>query len=216
MCTHRRHPRAESELSDMPAKNQDLHGSVPDASPVALVIIDMINDLEFEGGAKLLRPALVAARAIAALKNKARACGIPVIYANDNFGRWRSDFRQTVAHCLEDDVRGQPLAELLAPDPEDYFVLKSKHSAFYWTSLELLLNYLKAKRVVLTGVTGDMCVLLTAADAFMRDLEIYVPQDCIASISASENRKALHYIERVFHADTRISMKLDLAKLKRR
>jgi nicotinamidase-related amidase len=198
----------------MPAKNDNLHGSVPDASRVALVIIDMINDLEFEGGDKLLGPALGAARAIAALKQQARTHGVPVIYANDNFGRWRSDFRQTVAHCLEDDVRGRPLAELLHPDAEDYFVLKAKHSAFYWTTLELLLDYLKAERVVLTGISGDMCVLLTAADAFMRDLEVYVPQDCTASVSAAENRKALDYIERVFHADTRISSELDLAQLK--
>jgi nicotinamidase-related amidase len=198
----------------MPEKNSNLHGSVPDASCVALVIIDMINDLEFEGGDKLLEPALGAARAIAALKEEARAQGIPVIYANDNFGRWRSDFRQTVAHCLEDNVRGRPLAELLHPDTEDYFVLKAKHSAFYWTTLELLLDYLKATRVVLTGITGDMCVLLTAADAYMRDLEVYVPQDCTASVSAAENRKALDYIGRVFHAETRISTELDLAKLK--
>jgi nicotinamidase-related amidase len=200
----------------MRAKNHDLHGSVPDASRTALVIIDMINDLEFDGGDRLFRPALRAARAIAALKRKARKHGIPVIYANDNFGRWRSDFRQTVAHCLEEDVRGRPLAELLQPDPEDYFVLKAKHSAFYWTTLELLLNYLKAERVVLTGITGDMCVLLTAADAFMRDLQVYVPEDCLASISVQENRKALQYIKRVFHADTRPSPGLNLARLKRR
>lgn len=199
----------------MPAKNQSLHGSVPDSSPVALILIDLINDLEFEGGAKLLKPALRAARAVAALKQKARRRGIPVIYANDNFGRWRSDFRQTVAHCLEDGVRGQPIVELLKPDPEDYFVLKAKHSAFYWTTLELLLDYLKAKRVVLTGISGDMCVLLSAADAFMRDLEVYVPQDCMASISPAENKKALQYMERVFHADIRPSAKLDFAKLQR-
>ncbi|MES2561892.1 MAG: isochorismatase family cysteine hydrolase [Pseudomonadota bacterium] len=200
----------------MAAKNRDLHGSVPDASRIALVIIDMINDLEFDGGDRLLKPALRAARAIAALKRKARKHGIPVIYANDNFGRWRSDFRQTVAHCLDEDVRGRPLAELLLPEPQDYFVLKAKHSAFYWTTLELLLYYLKAERVVLTGITGDMCVLLTAADAFMRDLKIYTPADCIASISATENTNALQYMKRVLHADTRPSRELNLARLKRR
>jgi nicotinamidase-related amidase len=200
----------------MPAKNHDLHGNVPDTSPVALVLIDLINDLEFEGGDKLLRPALRAGRAIAALKEKARKRGIPVIYANDNFGRWRSDFRETVTHCLEGRVRGRPLVELLKPEREDYFVLKTKHSAFYATTLELLLQYIKAKRLVLTGVSADMCVLLTAADAFLRDYEIYVPRDCTASISAADHRKALQYMERVFDADTRESTRLDLAKLRRR
>ena len=200
----------------MPAKNQDLHGNVPDTSPVVLILIDLINDLEFDGGAKLLKPAVRAAEAVAALKAKARARGVPVIYANDNFGRWRSDFRQTVEHVLEDGVRGQRLAELLKPEHDDYFVLKTKHSAFYATTLELLLQYLKAKRVVLTGVSGDMCVLLSAADAYMRDFEIYVPEDCIASISPAENRKALQYMARVFKADTRASKKIDFAKLRKR
>ena len=200
----------------MAAKNPDLDGNVPDSSPVALILIDVINDLEFEGGDTLLRPALRAARRIAALKTKALRRRIPVIYANDNFGRWRSDFRQAVKHCLDDGVRGQPLAELLQPEPEDYFVLKVKHSAFYSTALELMLDYLKAKRVVLTGLSADMCVLLTAADAYMRDFEIYVPSDCVASISAAESRKALQYMARVFRADTRPSGKLDLTRLARR
>jgi nicotinamidase-related amidase len=212
---NRRHRHDAHEALPMPAKNHDLHGNVPDTCPVALVLIDLINDLEFEGGAKLLAPALKAAKAIAALKQKARRRGIPVIYANDNFGRWRSDFRETVTHCLEDGVRGRPLVELLKPEAEDYFVLKTKHSAFYATTLDLLLKYIKAKRLILTGVSGDMCVLLTAADAFLRDYEIWVPRDCIASISAAENRKALQYIERVFHADTRESTKLDLVKMRR-
>jgi nicotinamidase-related amidase len=199
----------------MPAKNPDLHGNVPDTCPVALVLIDMINDLEFEGGAKLLRAAVRAAEHIAALKEKAAARGIPVIYANDNFGRWRSDFREAVRHCLEDGVRGEPLATLLKPGEDDYFVLKTKHSAFYSTTLELLLEYLQARRVILTGVATDACVLMTAADAYMRDLEIFVPSDCVAAQSAAENRKALEYLARVFHADTRASAKLDLTKLRR-
>jgi nicotinamidase-related amidase len=200
----------------MPARNPDLNGNVPDSSPVALVVIDMINDLEFEGGGKLLKPAVRAAGRIAALKEKAAARGIPVIYANDNFGRWRSDFREAVRHCVEDGVRGEPLAMRLKPREEDYFVLKTKHSAFYSTALELLLEYLTAKRVILTGLATDACVLMSAADAYMRDLEIYVPQDCVATQSATEHRKALEYMARMFRADTRPSAKLDLAKLKRR
>ncbi|MGZ5232048.1 MAG: cysteine hydrolase family protein [Burkholderiales bacterium] len=200
----------------MPAKNLDLHGNVPDSSPVVLVLIDVINDLEFDGGDKLLKHALPAARRIASLKANARKRRIPVIYANDNFGRWRSDFRQVVEHCLVDGVSGQAVAEILKPGPEDYFVLKPKHSAFYSTTMDLLLQYLQAKRIVLTGLTGDMCVLFTAADAYLRDYELTVPQDCVASQSAAENRKALQYIARVFKADTRSSTSLDLGRLRRR
>src|ERR1700704_5007501 len=108
----------------MPEKNKDLHGSAPDKSAVALLLIDVINDLEFPEGDQLLRYALPMAQRIAALKERARREGVPVLYINDNFGRWRSDFTAQVKHCLEDGVRGRPVVDLLRPDEDDYFVLK--------------------------------------------------------------------------------------------
>jgi nicotinamidase-related amidase len=200
----------------MPARSHDLHGNAPDTCAAALLLIDVINDLEFPGGRALVKTAVPAARRIAALKRRARKAGIPVIYANDNFGRWRSDFSEVVEHCLRDDVRGRPLAELLAPEREDYFVLKPKHSAFFSTTLATLLKYLKVERLVLTGFAGDACVLISAVEAFMRDFELFVPADCIASKSPAENRRALAYMARVLHADTRAAARLNLAALRRR
>jgi nicotinamidase-related amidase len=197
----------------MPARSSDLHGNAPDTCPVALVLIDVINDLEFPGGRELLRTALPAASRIARLAHRAREAAIPVIYANDNFGRWRSDFREVVEHCLRDDVRGRPIVELLAPKREDYFVLKPKHSAFYSTTLATLLAYLEVKRLVLTGFAGEACVLVSAADAYMHDFQIFVPSDCTASRAPANNRQALAYMARVLHADTRSSARLDLRKL---
>jgi nicotinamidase-related amidase len=193
--------------------NPDLHGNAPDNSPAALLIIDMINDLEFEDGDRLKQPALAAARQIAELKRRAKAEGMAVIYCNDNFGRWRSDFREVVERVLHDDVRGEPLAELLVPDHDDYFVLKPKHSAFFETTLETLLRYLGVKRLVLTGITGDICVLITASDAYMRDYEIYVPVDCTASVETAENEHALDYMQRVLKAETMCAAQLDVQKL---
>jgi nicotinamidase-related amidase len=200
----------------MARKNNSLHGNAPDTCPVALLVIDMINDLEFDGGQKLLPGALRAARRISALKRRARAAGVPVIYTNDNFGRWRSDFREAVDHCLHDGVRGQPLAELLRPEKDDYFVLKPKHSGFYATTLDTLLEYLGAERLVLVGVNGDTCVLATAMDAYLRDFELYVPRDCTSSTSGAGNRSALAYMKRMLDADTRPAAQLDIARLVRR
>ena len=197
----------------MTENNGDLHGSAPDDSRAALLIIDMINDLEFEDGEALEGPALAAAERIAALKERARAAGMAIIYANDNFGRWRSDFREVVDRVLHDGVRGEPLALLLAPEADDYFVLKPKHSAFFETTLETLLRYLGAKRLIITGITGDICVLITASDAYMRDYEIYVPVDCTASVTAEENEHAMSYIERVLKAEICTSDQLDIARL---
>jgi nicotinamidase-related amidase len=123
-------------------KSENLDGSAPDQSEIALILIDVINDLEFEGGEQLFRSAVRAAKNIARLKERAHRARVPVIYVNDNFGRWRSDFKRIVTHCLQDDVRGRPIAELLQPDEDDYFVLKPKHSGFFSTTLELLLEHL--------------------------------------------------------------------------
>jgi nicotinamidase-related amidase len=200
----------------MPAKNDDLHGNVPDDCAAALLIIDVINDLEFEGGDELLKHALPAAERIAMLKRRAKQSGLPAVYVNDNFGKWQSDFRKQVAHCLEDGVRGEPIARLLAPAEDDYFVLKPKHSGFYSTTLDTLLDYLKTETLILTGLTGDFCVLFTANDAYLRDFHLFVPSDCVASIDPAENDHALRQMKRVLKADIRPSAELDLAELARK
>jgi len=191
----------------------DLYGAAPDKSPVALLLIDVINDFEFEDGAALLEHAAPAAEAIAALKRRARALGIPAIYVNDNFGRWKSDFQSLVRHCLEDGVRGASFVRCLQPDVEDYFVLKPKHSGFFETPLQLLLQYLGARAVILTGLTTNICVLFTANDVYMRDLELYVPRDCAAAVREEEHAYALEQIEIVLKADTSPSTALDLEKM---
>jgi nicotinamidase-related amidase len=173
----------------------------PDRSDTALVLIDVINDLEFDGGEALLRYAMPMAERIAALKARAKEAGIPVIYANDNFGRWRSDFRKLVRECLEQPVRGQPMVALLQPEEDDYFILKPRHSAFYQTNLDILLKYLGVKRLILSGVAGDICVLFTANDAYMREFQVVVPADCIASEQLEHNEQALELIQRVLKAD---------------
>ena len=199
----------------MPVKNDDLHGNAPDKSDVALLLIDVINDLEFPDGDNLLRFALPMAKAIAALKERAKRDGVPVIYVNDNFGRWRSDFRAQVEHCLRDGVRGRPIAELLRPDDDDYFVLKPKHSGFFSTTLAILLEHLGAKAVILTGLAANHCVLFTANDAYMRDFTLAVPSDCVASNTEEDNRHALEQMAKVLKADTRPSAELSFPALAR-
>jgi nicotinamidase-related amidase len=197
----------------MPAKNEDLHGNAPDKADVALLLIDVINDLEFPEGDYLLRHALPMARQIAALKRRARRENVPVVYVNDNFGRWRSDFNAQVEHCLRDGVRGKPVVELLRPDADDYFVLKPKHSGFFSTALDTLLEYLGVRAVILTGMAANICVLFTANDAYMRDLHLAVPSDCVASNTEEDNRYALDQMRKVLKADTRPSAELSFRAL---
>lgn len=198
----------------MPRKHHDLHGSAPDESPVALLLIDVVNDLEFEGSERIVEPAVRMARRLRGLAARAREAGVPVVYVNDNFGRWRSDFRETVEH-VRGGTRGAELARLLAPEEDDYFVLKPKHSGFYSTSLDLLLEHLGARLLVLTGIAGDSCVLRTATDAQMRDFDVIVVPDCTVSETEERNRAALAVLERSCAARLVPSEELDFGALAR-
>ena len=139
-----------------------------------------------------------------------RRRGVPVIYANDNSGQWRSDFKFVVNESLASDSGGSEITRELQPADEDYFVLKPKHSAFFATPLEILLDHSRAERLVIAGVTGDQCVLSTAADARMRDLDVVVPADCIASLTPERNRRAIEHLREVLEVKTPLARALRL------
>jgi len=179
-------------------------------APAALLIIDMISSWDFPDAEKLLPHALEIAPAISQLKRRWQRAGWPVIYANDNQGRWRSDFRQLVDMASAPQAPGAAITTLLAPDTDDYFVLKPKHSGFYCTPLELLLQNLQVSRLVLTGVASDQCITATAAEARMRDYDVHVPRDCVASQTPIRNDLALEHFSTVMKVPTTASASIRL------
>jgi len=180
---------------------------VPVAS-TALLLIDVINDLAFDGSDALVAQAESMAARLARLKRRAMAAGVPTIYINDNFGQWRSDFRRTVAHCIARSSPGHRVSRRLRPTARDYFVLKPKHSGFFDTTLDTLLETLRIRRVILAGIAGNICVLFTANDAYMRDYKIFAPADCIVSNTAADNDHALRQIKTVLKGDVAVSTRL--------
>jgi len=198
----------------MPIKSNDLHGNAPDKASAALLLIDVINDFEFENGEQLLKQAMPVGKQIANLKSQAKQAGLPVIYVNDNFGKWQSDLNKIVAHCLDEGIRGEPFVKLVLPDEDDYFVLKPKHSGFYCTSLELLLEHAGSTTLIIAGIAGNNCVLFTANDAYMRDFKLLVPADCVVSETEAENEYALMQMQKVLKADIRSSDQLSFEGLR--
>src|SRR2546430_5765703 len=168
----------------------------------ALILIDFINRLSFPQGKVLLPHAVDAARRTATLKRRARASRIPVIYANDNFGNWRSQFSELVAGCLDSRCNGRKLVALLSPEAEDYVLLKPRHSAFFDTPLDFLLNELGVDTLVLTGLTTELCVTFTAHDAHIRKYRQWIPADCVASAVPREKAAALRHLKHVLGAST--------------
>lgn len=169
----------------------------------ALLIIDMINHFRFPQGAALAREAGPVSRRIAWLRGRFAAAGLPTIYVNDNFMDWKADFHQIQAVCAQPGMPGAEIARRLAPGPDDYFVLKPKHSAFLASPLDVLLKKLEARKLVVTGIAADACVLATAQDAHMREYALAVPRDAVGAISPARRDRALAILRDNCGADTR-------------
>lgn len=180
----------------------------PSPVPVALLLIDVLTTFQFPDGDAILQGALKMRDALVRLKARARKASVPVLYVNDNFGDWRSEKEVLMGRCLE--AKGGQFVRPLLPDSEDYFVLKPMHSGFYMTPLEVLLEHLEVEALILTGLTSNSCITVTAHDANMRGFELYIPQDCSCARNAEEHAQALAQLEAMAGADLRRSTSLKL------
>ena len=171
----------------------------------ALLVIDFFNPFLARLGRGYARSAMTAARRTADLKARLDAKGVPVVYANDNFGKWESEFSSLVQTCRELPGAAGQIADMLAPTPRDRSILKPRHSAFYETPLSFLLETVGASRVILTGIAADSCITFTAHDAHLRRLDVWVPRDCVASPTPARTRAALEQLRRVLDASIRLS-----------
>eukprot|EP00026_Physarum_polycephalum_P014382 Phypoly_transcript_14888.p1 GENE.Phypoly_transcript_14888~~Phypoly_transcript_14888.p1 ORF type:complete len:307 (+),score=52.89 Phypoly_transcript_14888:130-921(+) len=176
---------------------------------VALLVVDVINDLDFEGNEYIAEQSKVIAPKIKALCKTCRDQKVPVIYCNDNWSQWQSDFGKIVEHCTTGESAGKEMSKMLIPTDDDYIVIKPKHSAFFSTTLDVLLNHLKVKTVIIVGLAANICVLFTANDAYMRDYAIVVPEDCTAANTEEEKAYAFKLMKDVLKAHVMKSTKID-------
>ncbi|MEU3610682.1 isochorismatase family cysteine hydrolase [Streptomyces sp. NPDC035033] len=160
----------------------------------ALVVIDMLNTYAHEDADRLVPSVTAALPAIVGLLRRAREAGAPVVYANDNFGQWRSHHGEILDLALAG--RHPDLVEPVRPDEDALFVVKARHSVFYETPLAYLLRSLDVTDLVLTGQVTEQCVLYSALDAHIRHLRVTVPRDAVAHIHEDLARAALRMIER--------------------
>lgn len=160
----------------------------------ALLLIDFINPLDFPEAKDLASPAVEAAKCASQLAKAARHKGIPVIYANDNFGRWQSDFTSMVTRLRQGSGPSASIARLLRPLPTDLTILKPMHSAFFGTPLDIILDKMGVRTLIMAGLATDICIQLSAADAFLRGLQVHAPSDCTAAETAEKKQAALAYM----------------------
>lgn len=175
---------------------------VPPLAPsrTVLLLVDFVNPLTFPGAERLAPSALAAARRTAALRRRLTGEGVRTVYANDNYGLWSADFRALWRACAARQDAAGRIARVLRPRSDDFAVLKPRHSAFYATPLEILLKQLACKRLIVTGIAADNCVLFSAMDAYLRGYSLWVPVDCVAAESADARDRALDQVQRVLKA----------------
>jgi nicotinamidase-related amidase len=191
----------------------DLHGNVPDRCGAVLLLVDVINDLDFPQNEFLVKHSVPLARRIVDLKRRCRELGIPAVYVNDNRGKWRSSVEHVIANASREATPGREFARILTPDADDYVVLKPKHSIFLATPLDLVLEHLEAHTVILAGITTNSCVLVSAGEAYARGYRVVVPQDCVQALTPESQTHSLKLMEESFAADTQAAPGLDLARL---
>ncbi|WP_339148277.1 MULTISPECIES: isochorismatase family cysteine hydrolase [unclassified Sutcliffiella] len=172
----------------------------------ALLIIDIINDFQFKHGNALAEKTATIYPNIVKLKDMMIKEQRPVIYINDHYNLWQADYDKIMEKCR--NPLSAPIIEALRPTDQDFFLIKPKHSAFYGTALHTLLSQLKVKNLILTGIAGNICVLFTANDAYMRELGLCIPHDAIASADEQDNEYALKMMKNVLKAEVRSTEKL--------
>ncbi|AYV47697.1 cysteine hydrolase [Caulobacter flavus] len=175
---------------------------------VGLLIIDLINDLDFPGAGPLRQACRGIAEDLVQFRAEADRAAAPTIYVNDNFGQWRAERDEIIAHAGRAESPARDIVDKLKPRPDDFFVIKPRFSGFYATPLPVLLPQLGVQRLILTGVATDICVLFTAADAHMRQYDLWVPENLVASDDPQRNAWALEIMRNSMGACTASSHEL--------
>ena len=178
---------------------------------VALLALDLITDFDFPDGPAVRRALSRRAPAIRRLLASARKHRVPVIYANDNLGAWRSDAPALIAHCTRGDSPGAELVKDLSPALTDDIILKPRHSAFYGTPLEALLADRRIDTLLLVGISAESCVWMTACDAHTRGFSLIIPADTMAGASLRALRATLTGLKDVLGA--RVPVRADSLRL---
>ncbi|WP_018933885.1 isochorismatase family cysteine hydrolase [Gracilibacillus lacisalsi] len=167
----------------------------------AVLFIDLINDFTFHEGDLLLNNTRKILPNIKRLKQYAKERNYPIIYINDHYDTWETDFKQIAQTCLSS--RNEDIIEQGMPNKEDYFIMKPQMSGFFRTPLRSLLEQLEISHLIIAGIAGNICVLFTANDAHMRGYTLHVPENCVASNTERHNQEAIKLMAEVFNAETK-------------
>jgi nicotinamidase-related amidase len=162
-------------------------------STTAVLVIDMLNDFVLKGAPLEVPRARQVIGHIRKRLARAARDRVPIIYVCDRHRKDDPEFGVWPKHAVNGSQGSEIIADL-NPRSRDYIIDKVTYSAFFRTKLEKLLKKLGTKRIVITGLSTESCVLYTAVDAFMRGFQVEVPEECVAGLSEGDHRFALRQI----------------------
>ena len=165
----------------------------------ALIVVDMLNHYEHEDADRLTRSVEGVLEPLRGLIDRATDDDVMAIYVNDNHGDWESNREQLLRTAL--DGARPDLVEPIVPRDEDLFVAKTRHSIFYATPIEYILEQEDVGRIVLAGQVTEQCILYSALDAYIRHIDVAVPRDAVAHIFEDLADASLAMMERNMHAE---------------
>ncbi|MEH3132463.1 MAG: cysteine hydrolase [Mycolicibacterium neoaurum] len=166
----------------------------------AVLVTDMMNNYRHPDAEPLAASAAQIIEPLGDLIHRARARDdVTVIYVNDNYG----DFTAVWDDIVRDARNGAhpELVEPILPTKDCLRLHKVRHSAFYATPLDHLLNRLGVSKVIITGQVTEQCVLYTALDAYVRHYDVIVPPDAVAHIDPALAEAACQMMHRNMRAE---------------
>jgi nicotinamidase-related amidase len=186
---------------------QERHGD--EGGATALLVVDMLNPYEHPEAERLARGVEGALPGIRTLLRRAGEAEAPIVYVNDNYGDWNSSSEELGKRAM---AGAHPeLVEPILPASGQSFVVKARHSAFYETPLEYLLDQMGVERLVLSGQVAEQCILYSALDAYVRHFDVVIATDAVAAIYDELGKAALEMIERNMSAELTMAVEVDLS-----
>jgi nicotinamidase-related amidase len=165
-----------------------------------MIVIDVLSSYDHEDAERLAASVEGITGPLRGLINRARERDdVRLLYVNDNYG----DFSASRADLIDRARKGRrpDIVEPILPPPDCTFLTKVRHSVFYGTPLEYVLQRERVDQLVLTGQVTEQCVLYSALDAYVRHFPIKVPRDCVAAIDHELGEAALRMMERNMRAE---------------
>lgn len=164
----------------------------------ALIVVDMLNPYEHKDAAPLTASVQRILDDLRGLIAAAREEGLRIVYVNDNHGDWTAGPKDIAERALG-GARPDLIESVLPPDDAP-FIIKARHSIFYETLLEYLLQREEINRLVLAGQVTEQCILYSALDGYVRHFEVVIPTDAVAHIDEQMAQAAIEMMETNMHA----------------